>query len=249
MSSRRAPAESPRRRAAARGTFADLAALGDVREALAREARERAERVAAEAAAQARVEHERTLFARSVGPVEPIATPASGRRLPPEATRPPPPAPRPRQRERDDRAVLAESIGSGVIDGASLLDTDDALSFRQRGIGPDVVRKLRNGAWAVQAECDLHGLRRDPARERLRGFVQQALQTGLRCVRIVHGKGLGSPGGESVLKEDAKAWLSRRAEVLAWTHARAADGGHGALLVLLRSPRRAGTRPPREPAP
>ncbi len=226
------------------GPAGPVGALGDLanlRDALAREQREAAAREAAAAAARAREEHERTLFARSVGPVAPVVARGETRRLPPEATRPPPPAPRPRQRERDDRAVLAESIGAGVIDGETLLDTDETLSFRQRGVGPDVVRKLRNGAWSVQAECDLHGLRRDPARERLRDFIQHALQAGLRCVRVVHGKGLGSPGGESVLKQDTKAWLSRRADVVAWTHARAADGGHGALLVLLRSPRRTGT--------
>lgn len=221
--------------------------LGALREALARQAREQAERDAEEKTRRAREEAERTLFERSVGAITPLDVRGTANRVAPEATRPPPPSPHPRQRERDDRAVLAESIGHGVIDGETLLDTDDALSFRQRAVGPDVVRKLRNGAWSVQAECDLHGLRRDAARDRLRDFVQAALQSGLRCVRVVHGKGLGSPGGESVLKQDAKAWLSRRADVLAWTHARAADGGHGALIVLLRSPRHAG--PPVRPAP
>ena len=145
----------------------------------------------------------------------------------------PRPAPRARQRERDDRAVLVEAI-SDAFDAESLLDTDDALSFRRRGVGVDVVRKLRRGVWVLQGELDLHGLRRDEARERLAAFLREAAKSGKRCVRVVHGKGLGSPGREPVLKGKVKSWLIQRSEVLAFTHARPADGGHGALIVLLR---------------
>lgn len=191
--------------------------------AQAAEAQER-ERAAAE-------RRERELFAREVGTVVPLRkTPLA---MPP---RPRPPAVA-RQRQRDEAAVLAESI-SDEFDVESLLETDDALSFRRRGVGPDVVRKLRRGVWVTQAELDLHGLRRDEARERLAGFLRDASRSGLRCIRVVHGKGLGSPGREPVLKAKVKAWLVQREEVLAFTHARAADGGHGALVVLLQTPLR-----------
>jgi DNA-nicking Smr family endonuclease len=176
----------------------------------------------------ARDHRERELFARSVGTVVPLrkAAPATPLRVRPPAFA--------RQRERDEAAVLVESI-SDEFDVESLLETDDDLSFRRRGVGPEVVRKLRRGVWVTQAELDLHGLRRDEARERLAEFLREAARTGLRCVRVVHGKGLRSPGREPVLKAKVKSWLVQRQEVLAFTHARASDGGHGALVVLLQN--------------
>ena len=160
------------------------------------------------------------------------------KRAPPAPARARPPAVA-RQRERDEAAALVESI-SDAFDAESLLETDDALSFRRRGIGLDVVRKLRRGVWVLQGEIDLHGLRTDEARERVAAFLRESARAGLRCVRIVHGKGHGSPGREPVLKSKVKSWLMQRAEVLAFTHARPADGGHGALIVLLRATERAG---------
>jgi DNA-nicking Smr family endonuclease len=209
--------------------------LSAIRAALA-EQRRTAEAEAATAARGIRraEKPEPTLFVASVGVVLPLRKAAPA---PPERPRPPA---RARQRERDEAAALVESISDG-FDAETLLDTDDTLSFRRRGIGVDVVRKLRRGVWALQAELDLHGLRRDEARDRLGAFVRDAERTGLRCVRIVHGKGLGSPGREPVLKARVKGWLAQQAAVLAFTHARPADGGHGALIVLLRPG--AGRRP------
>ena len=140
----------------------------------------------------------------------------------------------PRQRLRDEAAVMVEAL-SDEFDVESLLETDDALSFRRRGIGPEVVRKLRRGVWAIQAQLDLHGLRRDEAREALGKFLRDAGRTGCRCVRVVHGKGHGSPGREPVLKGKVKSWLVQKNEVIAFTQARAAQGGAGALIVLLAS--------------
>ncbi len=170
---------------------------------------------------------ERDLFASTVGQVIALRKAAA----PPPAR--PRPAPVARQRQRDEAAALVESI-SDEFNAESLLETDDALSYRRSGIGIDVVRKLRRGVWVMQAEIDLHGLRRDQARERIDAFLRDAAREGLRCVRVVHGKGLGSPGKEPVLKARVKSWLVQRSEVLAFTHARPADGGHGALLVLLK---------------
>ena len=208
-----------------------LAELATIRAALAERRR------AAEAALAAERERareraaderrERDLFANAVGQVVPLRR--AGHAVPER----PRPAPRARQRERDDRAVLVEAISDG-FDAESLLDTDDALSFRRRGVGIDVVRKLRRGVWVLQGEIDLHGLRRDEARERLSAFLHEATRSGKRCVRVVHGKGHGSPGREPVLKGKVKSWLVQRSEVLAFTYARAADGGHGALIVLLK---------------
>jgi DNA-nicking Smr family endonuclease len=205
----------------------DLADLAQIRATLLerqRQAEAEAHRAAARAVTERR---EPSLFAASVGDVVPLrraATPAPAR---------PRPAAIARQRQRDEAAALAESI-SDAFDGESLLESDDSLSFRRRGIGVDVVRKLRRGVWVLQGEIDLHGLRRDEARERIAAFMHDAARSGLRCVRVVHGKGHGSPGREPVLKAKVKSWLVQRSEVLAFTHARPADGGHGALIVLLK---------------
>ena len=204
-----------------------LGELKSIRNALAeRRAREAAEREA-ERLAAARREREHRLFEIAVGPVQRL--PAHGRAQPPR----PAPEPRPLQRERDEAAVMREAL-SDEFDVETLLHTDEQLSYRRPGLGPEVVRKLREGRWAIQREIDLHGLRTDEAREALGRFVRDSHQQGLRCVRVVHGKGLGSPGRAPVLKGRVLRWLVQKKEVMAFVQARPADGGAGALVVLLR---------------
>lgn len=209
------------------GTVHSLAELASLKKTLAEAKRRAAEAAVQERLALAQARRERDLFALTVGPV--VTLRQHGR----AGTARPRPAPEPRQRLRDEAAVLHEAI-SDEFDVESLLDTDEALSFRRRGIGPEVVRKLRRGVWAIQAQLDLHGLRRDAAREALAAFLREAVRAGLRCVRVIHGKGNGSPGREPVLKVKVRAWLVQKNEVIAFAQARAQDGGHGALLVLLR---------------
>ena len=124
--------------------------------------------------------------------------------------------------------------GDAYRNVSTLLDTDEALSFRRPGIGPDVTQKLRKGDWAIQREIDLHGLRSDEARAALAAFVRGAHRQGLRCLRVVHGKGLGSPGKTPVLKAKVQSWLIQKNQVLAFVQAKPAEGGAGALVVLLR---------------
>lgn len=177
--------------------------------------------------AERRAHAERTLFIRAAGHVQPI--PRHGRvHLAPDQ-----PAPLPVQQQLDDRRVLQEAI-SDEFDAATLLEIDDALSFRRPGVGPDVTRKLRKGEWSIQGEIDLHGLRREDAREALAGFIREAHRRGWRCVRVVHGKGLGSPGKTPVLKGKVQGWLVQKNEVMAFVQARADEGGAGALVVLLK---------------
>jgi DNA-nicking Smr family endonuclease len=201
--------------------------LGHLKRALQEAVRDAAEREAQLRERSAREQRERHLFTLSIGPVAPLRKPV---RAP--LPRPRPPA-TPRQREQDEASVLRETI-SDDFDVESLLETDDTLSFRRRDIGPETVRKLRRGVWAIQAQLDLHGLRRDEARERLADFLREAERRGLRCVRVIHGKGNGSPGREPVLKGKVRNWLVQKNEVIAFVQARASDGGHGALVVLLR---------------
>ena len=207
-------------------TLRSLQDLASLKAALADRQREAQRRAAREREAAARAERERTLFERSVGPVHRLADRGLA-----DVDRPRP-APLPRQRERDERAALREAL-SDEVDVESLLDTDGELSFRRPQIAPDVLKRLRRGQWAIQAQIDLHGLRRDEAREALAAFLRDAGQRGLRCVRVVHGKGHGSPGKAPVLKGKVRAWLVQKDAVIAFVQARAADGGHGALVVLL----------------
>lgn len=138
-------------------------------------------------------------------------------------------------RERDEAAALLASLSDG-IDADALLDSDAALSFTRDGLAPNTARKLRRGDWVIQAQLDLHGLTREEAREALSVFLTSALKQGQRCVRVVHGKGLGSKNRVPVLRDKVRRWLTQSDAVLAWVQARAPEGGTGALVVLLRNP-------------
>lgn len=215
---------------APRGKLKDLKDLKAVKLEIERRARLVQELEAARKAAAAKARAEKELFSRAVGQV--LALPVKHR--PGHRAHLPlvPPAPIAVQHQRDEEAVMREAI-SDEFDVESLLDTDDALSFRRPGMGPDVTRKLRRGGWSIQGQIDLHGLRREEARDALSQFIKDAHKTGWRCVRVVHGKGLGSPGKTPVLKGRVQSWLIQKNEVLAFVQARPAQGGAGALVVLL----------------
>ena len=200
--------------------------LKAIRARLAEAEARAAEEAAARAAAAKRAQADQNLFARAIGPTQPLR--AHGRVV----HAPAPTPPEPRQRVLDEQAALREAI-SDEFDTSTLLHTDEHLSFRRPGVGPDVTAKLRRGHWAVQAQIDLHGLRTDAAREALGQFLREATKAGLRCVRVVHGKGLGSPGKAPVLKAKVHGWLIQKKEVLAYVQARPLEGGAGALMVLL----------------
>jgi DNA-nicking Smr family endonuclease len=212
----------------------ELAALRDALAAQRAAARKPAAAPRGERVREATHDFRRAMDALGVAPLAPPAR----AHLPP-APHPPHAA----SRARDDAAVLVESVAD-EIDVDTLLETDDALSFRRPGIGPDVLRQLRRGRWVIQAEIDLHGHRVDEARVALGEFLRAAVKRGQRCVRIVHGKGLGSKGGQPVLKNKVRRWLVQRDEVIAFCQARPALGGAGALIVLLR-PVAAGSGPRR----
>ncbi len=216
--------------ASKRPAIKDLQGLKAVKLEIEVRARQEAELRAARAAAAAKAKAEKELFSRAIGPVKALpAKHGPGHRAQLPAAQP---APIPVQQQRDELAVMREAISDG-FDVESLLDTDEALSFRRPGMGPDVVRKLRRGGWSIQRQIDLHGLRREDARDALSAFIREAHKAGLRCVRVVHGKGLGSPGKTPVLKGRVQSWLIQKQEVIAFVQARPAEGGAGALVVLL----------------
>lgn len=210
------------------GSIKDFAALKSLRAQV--KAREEA-RKAAEAERMRQEQESRRdseLFRRTVGEVNLMP---SSDKVPPTIQRP---LPIPHHRIADEQAALEESLSDEfTID--TLLDTDEALSYARVGIGSDILRKLRRGHWVIQGQLDLHGMRRDQAREALAEFLRNAVKSGTRCVRIIHGKGLGSVNKEPVLKNKVRNWLVQKDEVIAFCQARAADGGSGALVVLLKA--------------
>lgn len=142
------------------------------------------------------------------------------------------PAPIPQQTLNDEREVLVESLSGGSWEAT--IEADGEMSFVRPGLSRQLLRQLRRGRWVIQDEVDLHGMTRETARHMTAEFLRNARGRGYRCVRIVHGKGLGSPNKEPVLKVKVRHWLMQRDEVLAFTPARPADGGTGAVVVLLK---------------
>jgi DNA-nicking Smr family endonuclease len=202
----------------------DLAAINTQLQAKAEKA---AALEAARLEALRRANAEKNLFIRAVGSVTTLD------HAPRVSLSPQPAKPLAQQQQRDDANVLRESL-SDDFDVSTLLDTDDELSYRNKGIGTDVTQKLRKGHWSLQGQIDLHGLRSDEAREALGQFIRDATKRGWRCVRVVHGKGLGSPGKTPVLKSKVQRWLVQKTEVLAFVQAKGSEGGAGALVVLLK---------------
>ena len=163
-------------------------------------------------------------FRKAVADVKPLKRP---KRV---ALKAPAPAPVPHQRQRDEAAALVESL-AGPLSIDDALDTGEELSYLREGMARETLRKLRRGHWAIQDGIDLHGLNRDQAAAMMVDFLNHCMARGRRCVRIVHGKGLG------ILKAKLGKWLPQRDEVLAYCRAPANEGGSGALLVLLKAKR------------
>ncbi len=127
-------------------------------------------------------------------------------------------------------AVLSDDFEPAVLPDA------DGSIFRRPSIRRDIARKLRRGVWRIEAQLDLHHMRRMEARAALCNFLHQAVRRGLRCVRVIHGKGWGSPSGQPILKAKVRIWLAQMEDVIAFSPARPQQGGEGAVIVLLRSP-------------
>ena len=148
----------------------------------------------------------------------------------------PKPHPIAAQRERDEQQALRDTLSDSPA-WEQDLETGEELLFRRDGLSQQHVRKLRRCHWKIQDHLDLHGLIATEARALTAAFLAHAIRNGLRCVRIVHGKGLSSPNREPVLKKKLSGWLAQRDEVLAYCQAPQTEGGGGAVLVLLRGSR------------
>jgi DNA-nicking Smr family endonuclease len=172
-----------------------------------------------------RTDPDTDVFREAMRDVKPIAPRA---RVPVLKRKPPAKA---RFTAADRAMVLVESL-QGFGDG-EITDSGDEISFRRAGVQNAVLRKLKRGEYRVEEICDLHGLRADEAKAALREFLAEALAHNLRCVRIIHGKGMGSGPRGPVIKTAVNMILRKTAPVLAFTSARRVDGGTGAINVLL----------------
>ena len=143
----------------------------------------------------------------------------------------PRPAPRARFRRDDDQAVLRESLEADIEEIET--GAGESLRFQRPSVGRRTMRKLARGSFSVQGEIDLHGMTVPEAKTALRDFIDDSGLRGFSCVRVVHGKGLGSGTRGPVIKGKVNNWLRQWQEVLAFTSARQVDGGTGAVYVLL----------------
>lgn len=216
-----------------RGSKVGLADLKRLKKDL-QEERERAalapQRAApAPARAESPPEDDLAAFKRSMKSVTPI-------RHAPRVAHKPVAEPAPALRRANALGETPSRADAGVSDGGEIthLLSEGGTAFVRGDVAPDTARNLRRGQWPAGAELDLHGLRVEQARHALLSFLDECQEHGIRCVRIVHGKGYNSEGLEPVLKDKARTWLVQKADVMAFSEAPEREGGAGALLVLLR---------------
>jgi DNA-nicking Smr family endonuclease len=177
------------------------------------------------------VSDEALLFRAAVRDVKPLmqTTPASEPSKPRKPRRPAAPAAAAEDAARHMPLIAERVPAEDSVTGA------DALSFRRPGVRIQTLRHLRRGLLPIEDQIDLHGLSQSTARDSLADFIEQSRGAGYRCVRIVHGKGYRSGARGPILKIAVNSWLRRHGDVMAFTSARAIDGGTGALYVLLRA--------------
>ncbi|MFL6622322.1 MAG: Smr/MutS family protein [Sulfurifustis sp.] len=165
------------------------------------------------------------LFREHVGKVRPVE---QDRVMPHRTKR----KPVPEQSLRDAQAVM-ESLLSDDYEPADVETGEELIHFRP-GLQHSVIRKLRRGQYAIEAQLDLHGCTVPQARLRLDRFIKEARASGKRCVRVIHGKGRSSEGKLPVLKGKVNMWLRQKDDVMAFCTAIPRDGGAGAVYVLLK---------------
>ena len=165
------------------------------------------------------------LFRQEVADVKPLDNDTVSHDLPR-------PRPIPRQQAQDEAQVLQDMM-SDYLDIADV-ETGEELIFRRQSISPQQMRKLRRGQFSIGAQLDLHGMTVDAARSALATFIRDSQVAGIRCIRIIHGKGHGSHQKIPILKNKVNRWLRQKDEVLAFCSAKPNDGGTGAIYVLLK---------------
>ena len=132
----------------------------------------------------------------------------------------------------DEKRVLLDSLSDDYI--YENIETEDGLLYLRDGHSPDILNKLRKGYWVVQGSIDLHGMISQEAKSYIVDYIQECKKKHVRCIRIIHGKGIGSKNKEPVLRNKVKNWLAQKDEVIAYAQAPKHDGGSGAVVVLLK---------------
>ncbi len=171
------------------------------------------------------------LFREAVKDAKPLAKTLKDKRV---ILRPAPPRPIPKMLIADEQQALADSLSDDYIPTEEMESGEELLYLRD-GHAPDILKKLRRGHWVTQQVLDLHGLLVEEARTYTAQFLNECKKRGIRCVRIIHGKGLGSKNRQPILKNKLRGWLMQRDEVIAYCQARQVDGGSGAVVVLLKA--------------
>lgn len=165
------------------------------------------------------------LFEQAVGPVRPVAS----KRTASARVRP---LPEPVQSQLDE-ARVADDLMHSVIDPAQI-EVGEELSYLKDGFSPQLLRQLKRGHFSIADEIDLHQMTANVARTATKQFLDENKREGRLCVKIIHGKGLRSRAEGPVLKRLVDGMLRQRADVLAFASAKPAEGGTGAVIVLLR---------------
>jgi DNA-nicking Smr family endonuclease len=166
------------------------------------------------------------LFAEAIGPVRRLA--ADDR----VAESRPLPAPEPLQSLLDEARVPGELMHSAIDPAA--IEVGEEISYLRDGLSPKLLRQLKRGHFSIADEIDLHQMNAAVARAVIKEFLDDNKRLGQLCVKIIHGKGLRSRAEGPVLKRMVDGMLRQRADVLAFASARPAEGGTGAVIVLLR---------------
>lgn len=144
------------------------------------------------------------------------------------------PSPKARFTRADEKKALRESLEADIDTMQN--SNAESMRYHRQSVGRRTMRKLARGRFSVQAEIDLHGMTVAEAKPRLSDFIENCARQGHLCVRVVHGKGLGSGQRGPVLKNSVNHWLRKWDSVLAFTTAKQVDGGTGAIYVLLEEP-------------
>lgn len=174
---------------------------------------------------------DKNLFKQAVADARPIQEKHKTNRIAHPTKKP---KPVPRQFIKDEHQALTDSLSDHYIPQHEL-ETGEELLYLRDGQSPSILSKLRRGHWVIQKHIDLHGLVSEEARAYVSAFISDCKKRGVRCVRIVHGKGLGSRNKEPVLKNKVRGWLMQKDEVIAYAQAKQQDGGSGAVIVLLKA--------------
>tara|TARA_B100000795_G_scaffold204577_1_gene158178 strand:- start:554 stop:1093 length:540 start_codon:yes stop_codon:yes gene_type:complete len=148
------------------------------------------------------------------------------------ASKQPKPKPIAKKFLEDERKVLLDSLSDDYI--YEDVELEGGLLFLRAGHSPDIIKKLKKGYWVVQGSIDLHGMISQEAKSYIVDYIQNCKKRHIRCIRIIHGKGIGSRNKEPVLRNKVKNWLAQKDEVIAYAQAPKHDGGSGAVIVLLK---------------